>query len=254
MFLLPSLPPLSEFAFSSIHSVLPLTHTALCLNATPSMALLFDGLYSFQRSLGIGKLIVFISVHQFEEIFSALIDSAVDMRDKLSSEDYFSLCASGSSAEAQADAGIQTGASVDRAIVLLPHTGTLQVQKGTKTRGCMHKLHSSSLSMGSRDLSQQAHPINTSLPCSISTSFNGQVNSLYTEKNAYNRAVMDGCAMKPAQLLPPLWQQSLNMSKDLISMHKHQGNGIIPVPLFLHDREKELEFTDRLNDATLQQH
>lgn len=114
-------------------------------------------------------------MHQFEEIFPALIDSAVDMRDKLSSEDYFSLCASGSSAEAPADAGIQPGASADRGHCA---AGTLQVQRGTKTRACMHKLHSSTLSMGSGDLSQPAHPINTSLPCSISTSFNGQVNSL----------------------------------------------------------------------------
>lgn len=35
-------------------------------------------------------------MHQFEEIFSALIDSAVDIPDKLSSEDYFSLCVSDS--------------------------------------------------------------------------------------------------------------------------------------------------------------
>lgn len=66
-------------------------------------------------------------------------------------------------------------------------------------------------------------------------------------KNAYNRAVMDGCAMKPA-----LWQQSLNMSKDLISMHKHQRNGIIPVPLFLHHRETE--FTDRLPLNSIKSH
>ncbi|KAI3364513.1 hypothetical protein L3Q82_011300 [Scortum barcoo] len=45
-------------------------------------------------------------------------DSAVDMPDKLSSEDYFSLCVSDSSAEAQADTGIQMGANADRAIVL----------------------------------------------------------------------------------------------------------------------------------------
>lgn len=65
-------------------------------------------------------------MHQFEEIFSALIDSAVDMPDKLSSEDYFffSLCVSDSSAEAQADTGIQMGANADRAIVLLLHAGT----------------------------------------------------------------------------------------------------------------------------------
>lgn len=54
------------------------------------MALLFAGLYGpFDVAPCIGKLSVFISVHQFEEIFSALIDSAVDMPDKLSSEDYF---------------------------------------------------------------------------------------------------------------------------------------------------------------------
>lgn len=82
------------------------------------MALLFAGLYGLQCSFCIGKLSVFISVHQFEEIFSALIDSAVDMPDKLSSEDYFSLCVSVSSAEAQADTGIQMGANTDRAIVL----------------------------------------------------------------------------------------------------------------------------------------
>lgn len=40
------------------------------------------------------------------------------MPDKLSSEDYFSLCVSDSSAEAQADTGIQMGANADRAIVL----------------------------------------------------------------------------------------------------------------------------------------
>lgn len=82
------------------------------------MALLFAGLYGLQRGFCIGKLSVFISVHQFEEISSALIDSAVDMPDKLSSEDYFSLCVSDSSAEAQADTGIQMGANADRAIVL----------------------------------------------------------------------------------------------------------------------------------------
>lgn len=82
------------------------------------MAPLFDSLYSFCRSFIIGKLSVFISVHQFEEISSALIDSAVDVPDQLSSEDYFSLCVSGSSAEAQADTGIQMGANVDWAIVL----------------------------------------------------------------------------------------------------------------------------------------
>lgn len=82
------------------------------------MPLLFAGLYDLQCSFCIGKLSVFISVHQFEEIFSALIDSAVDMPDKLRSEDYFSLCVSDSSAEAQADTGIQMGANADRAIVL----------------------------------------------------------------------------------------------------------------------------------------
>jgi len=40
------------------------------------------------------------------------------MPDELSSEDYFSLCVSDSSAEAQADTGIQMGANTDRAIVL----------------------------------------------------------------------------------------------------------------------------------------
>lgn len=83
------------------------------------MPLLFAGLYGLQWSFCIGKLSVFISVHQFEEIFCALIDSAVvDMPDKLRSEDYFSLCVSDSSAEAQADTGIQMGANADRAIVL----------------------------------------------------------------------------------------------------------------------------------------
>lgn len=82
------------------------------------MALLFAGLYGLQCNVCIGKLSVFISVHQFEEIFSALIDSAVDMPDELSSEDYFSLCVSDSSVEAQADTGIQMGANADRAIVL----------------------------------------------------------------------------------------------------------------------------------------
>lgn len=79
------------------------------------------------RRLAEGKLSVFISAHQFEEIFSALIDSAVDMPDELSSEDYFfffPLCVSDSSAEAQADTGIQMGANADRAIVLLQHAGT----------------------------------------------------------------------------------------------------------------------------------
>lgn len=83
------------------------------------MPLLFAGLYALRCSFRIGKLSVFISVHRFEEIFSALIDSAVDMPDKLRSEDYFFLCASDSSAEAQADTGIQMGANADRAIVLL---------------------------------------------------------------------------------------------------------------------------------------
>lgn len=82
------------------------------------MPLLFAGLYGLQCGFCRGKLSVFISVHQFEEIFSALTDSAVDMPDKLSSEDYFSLCVSDSSAEAQADTGIQMGANADRAIVL----------------------------------------------------------------------------------------------------------------------------------------
>lgn len=39
------------------------------------------------------------------------------MPDKLSSEDYFSLCVADSSAEAQADTGIQMGANTDQAIV-----------------------------------------------------------------------------------------------------------------------------------------
>lgn len=60
------------------------------------MAPLFAGLYGFQCGFCIGKLSIFISVHQFEEIFSALIDSAVDIPDKLSSEDYFSLYVSDS--------------------------------------------------------------------------------------------------------------------------------------------------------------
>lgn len=85
------------------------------------MALLFAGLYGLQCGFCIGKLSVFISVIQFEEIFSALIDSAVDIPDKLSSEDYFSLCVSDSSAEAKADTGIQMRANMDRAIV---HAGT----------------------------------------------------------------------------------------------------------------------------------
>lgn len=49
------------------------------------------------------------------------------MPDELSSEDYFfffPLCVSDSSAEAQADTGIQMGANADRAIVLLQHAGT----------------------------------------------------------------------------------------------------------------------------------
>lgn len=98
------------------------------------MPLLFAGLYDLQCSSCIGKLSVFISVHQFEEIFSALIDSAVDMADKLRSEDYFSLCVSDSSAEAQADTGIQMGAKADRAIVLScmqeQSVLALQVQRG----------------------------------------------------------------------------------------------------------------------------
>lgn len=84
------------------------------------MPLLFAGLHRLQCC--IGKLSVFISVHQFEKIFSALIDSALDMPDELSSEDYFSLCVSHSSAEA--DTGIQTGASADRGHCALPHAGT----------------------------------------------------------------------------------------------------------------------------------
>lgn len=47
----------------------------------------------------------------------------MDLPDELSSEDYFSLCVSGSSAEAQADTGIEMGANVDGAIVLFLHTG-----------------------------------------------------------------------------------------------------------------------------------
>lgn len=79
---------------------------------------LFAGLYGLHCGFCVGKLSVFISAHQFEELFSALIDSALDMPDELSSEDYFSLCVSDSSAEAQADTGIQMGANTDRAIVL----------------------------------------------------------------------------------------------------------------------------------------
>lgn len=64
-------------------------------------------------------------MHQFEEIFSALIDSAVDMPDKLRSEDYFSFCMSDSeAAEAQADTGIQMGANADWGHCAFLHGGT----------------------------------------------------------------------------------------------------------------------------------
>lgn len=51
----------------------PLNHTVLYLNlqTTPSTPLLFAGLYGLRSCVCRGKLSVFISVHQFEEIFSA---------------------------------------------------------------------------------------------------------------------------------------------------------------------------------------
>lgn len=84
------------------------------------MPLLFAGLYALRCSFRIGKLSVFISVHRFEEIFSALIDSAVDMPDKLRSEDYsFSLCVRLLSRGTGRYRYSEMGANADRAIVLL---------------------------------------------------------------------------------------------------------------------------------------
>lgn len=62
------------------------------------------------------------------------------MPDKLRSEDYFSLCVSHSSAEAQADTGIQMGANADRAHCARLNAGTERagvagIEGGTITRG-----------------------------------------------------------------------------------------------------------------------
>lgn len=141
------------------------------------MAPLFDGLYSFRRSFIIGKLSVFISVHRFEEISSALIDSALDVPDELSSEDYFPLCVSGSSAEAQADTGIQTGANVDWAIVLFlhagaEHSGIAGIKRGDKNPGLQAQITFIKFINSKARFKPTSSPRNTSSPSSVSTSFN----------------------------------------------------------------------------------
>lgn len=162
----------------TLHALLNRTVLYLNLQTTPSTPLLFAGLYGLRSSVCIGKLSVFISVHQFEEICSALIDSAVDCQTSFVQKIIFLFVCETPQQEAQADTGIQMGANADRGPLCLLAWKNRACwhcryrRGGTITQGCRHKLHSSTLSIASQDLSQQAHPTNIPLPpFSISLAF-----------------------------------------------------------------------------------
>lgn len=142
------------------------------------------------------------------------------MPDKLSSEDYFffSLCVSDSSAEAQADTGIQMGANADRAIVLLLHAGTersgiagMEGGGGTITRGLQAQITFIKFINSKSGFKPASSPYKHLLPVLRKSGFS-------THKLILHAAGELICAQlcllgwifyeKPTALLPLLWQQS----------------------------------------------
>lgn len=178
---------------------------------------LFDGLYGLQCCFRAGKLSVFISVHQFEEIFSALIDSAVDTPDKLSSEDYFLFVCQARQQRQRQIQVFRWEPAWTRPLCSSAHGNRefwhCRYKGGTKNPGLQAQITFIKFINSKWRFKPTGSLCSASSPSSISLAFNAQVNSAYPEKkfSSCNYASLDGCVMKPTQLPLLLWQQSLNM-------------------------------------------